>query len=75
MIQLMKKKRIPNASNPLFKVFDLKKISYRIIIGRLRFHDDNENENDNEISPSFLLRFVHKEMNDSPLAFRRLLQR
>ena len=36
------------------------------IIGRLRFHYDNENEyeNDNEIS-----------MNDSSLPFRRLLQR
>ena len=46
-----------------------------MIIGRLRFHYDNDNEyeNDNEISLSFALRFVHKEMNDSSFPFRRLL--
>ena len=27
------------------------------VLGRLRFHDDNEYENDNEISLSFSLRF------------------
>ena len=56
----------PHPINPCVYTYDsihvyivMKPLTRIVLIGRLRFHDDNENdnENDTEISPSFSLRF------------------
>ena len=43
-------------------------------IGRLRFHDDNENDTRTTMKYRCRFRYVfaHKEMNESSLPFRRL---
>ena len=52
-------------------------LNFFFILGRLRFHYDNDNEyeKDNEISLAFSSGFCTKEMNNSSLPFRCLLQR